>query len=581
MENKLYLYELLDNNTPEAYDEAMAVACMQGLYNRTGAHVYVTTPDSDKRRNGVLGEALWGTELNRPVCTPKYWLNTFTSPGGWLHGREQVVLHGLNELYQLTRSHIKGAVIWDPAVPATINAATTIAGVEDLIVFSPELYRSFGETFQIPIVHDLRGRFDGSETGSARNDVYRWAIREYIDTGKCSTKLVGQYQDAWLTREKGYLSYVTERDRLIAERAFAFDLSVWGHYPPLSDPSQPVGTDRVTFEMVLEHVSRQANGKNMTEFCGFFNGRALNEGQPNGVLTEWEQVFQMSKYCFYQNTAANDVLNQSFHRWAPFEPLKQHRPAQKRELENKVYLCIQVCDMDSTTPLYDVMPVLWDDPRRGEYPLAWGINPNLYGVLPDVMKHYYDTASENDYFCADAGAAGYFNACNIPSKDWDMVVDHNKYWFDKTDMTIAGMVLDCDNPSEEVLRNYSKFAPDGFASLVCAGIHPTKNPALRTQVYNGMPVGFMTHGVCDWLGSVQATCKGLNDLYFCKFSSSEAHFIYYRICYRSPSEMFDLYEELKKTNPHLDIELVDPYTYFSLLKEKVYADARECDEDIF
>ena len=40
-----------------------------------------------------------------------------------------------------------------------------------------------------------------------------------------------------------------------------------------------------------------------------------------------------------------------------------------------------------------------------------------------------------------------------------------------------------------------------------------------------------------------------------------------------------MYEELKRTNPQLDIELVDPYTYFDLLRQRCLNDARECAPD--
>ena len=47
----------------------------------------------------------------------------------------------------------------------------------------------------------------------------------------------------------------------------------------------------------------------MTELCGFFNHRALREGQPNGVLSEWETVRLISEYNFYQNTEAYNEFN--------------------------------------------------------------------------------------------------------------------------------------------------------------------------------------------------------------------------------------------------------------------------------
>ena len=331
---------------------------------------------------------------------------------------------------------------------------------------------------------DLRGRFDGSETGSARNDAYRWAIRNYVDTGRCSTRIVGQYFDnARVNRQIGNTSYVLERDRLIAERAFAFDLSPWADFAPLSDPDQAAGDRQSDPDPPAGegHVCGKAGGDHMTEFCGFFNHRALCEGQPNGVLSEWVDRACDFGIQFLSEHGGQRRVQSILPPLGALRP-PQAGPAQGAADAGKqgiLFVTPDSRDMDSTTPLYDVCPVLWDDPRRGEYPLAWGFNPNLYGVLPDVYAHYYKTATENDYFCADAGAAGYFNPTRIHAEHWPMVTRHNQYWFERTDTTIAGMVLDCDHPTRDVLRHFAQFAPDGFASLVCSGIHPPCNPPVR------------------------------------------------------------------------------------------------------
>ena len=51
-------------------------------------------------------------------------------------------------------------------------------------------------------------------------------------------------------------------------------------------------------------------------------------------------------------------------------------------------------------------------------------------------------------------------------------------------------------------------------------------------------------------------------------SPTRPEFLYYRLCYRNPSDMFNLYREIQRTNPNLDIELVDPYTYFDLVRQE-------------
>ena len=51
-------------------------------------------------------------------------------------------LPDLGALVKLAGKRLKGAVIWDPAVPASVNVATTIAGVEDARRAQPGIRRS-------------------------------------------------------------------------------------------------------------------------------------------------------------------------------------------------------------------------------------------------------------------------------------------------------------------------------------------------------------------------------------------------------------------------------------------------------
>ena len=117
----------------------------------------------------------------------------------WLEGRKLRPVADLSTLVQLAGRRLKGAVIWDPAVPATINVATTCAGVRDAIVLSPELADRYLAAWHLPVILDLRGKFDGHETGSAKNDAYRWAVREY--QGLCSAhRFFCLFEDAFVAR---------------------------------------------------------------------------------------------------------------------------------------------------------------------------------------------------------------------------------------------------------------------------------------------------------------------------------------------------------------------------------------------
>jgi len=63
----LHTYALAQDGSPGSYDEAMAVACLQGIINRKSPDVYV---------------------LSRKNSRPQYWLEVLSKDGRWLQGRE-------------------------------------------------------------------------------------------------------------------------------------------------------------------------------------------------------------------------------------------------------------------------------------------------------------------------------------------------------------------------------------------------------------------------------------------------------------------------------------------------------------
>ncbi len=247
----MYIYTLDPAKTgPTNYDEVAALVSLQGIINREQPLVYINNPGYGR---------------------PEYWLDLLRKEERWLEGRKQVKLDSLDDVYELAQSKLKGAVIWDPEVPASFNVATTIAGVEDAVIFSPEFAKRYLKRWNLPVVKDLRGLFTGAETGSRKNDAYRWAIREYLDKGKCSAHQLCLYHDAFYDWKAGQIAYSIVRDWAVMNRAFVFDLSPWGDEVPADDPDQALGTDLATYKLILEATLRQAKGKQMTEMAGFFN----------------------------------------------------------------------------------------------------------------------------------------------------------------------------------------------------------------------------------------------------------------------------------------------------------------------
>jgi hypothetical protein len=234
-----------------------------------------------------------------------------------------------------------------------------------------------------------------------------------------------------------------------------------------------------------------------------------------------------------------------------------------RTLENKSYVCILMADYDSATPLYDFLPRFWDSAGRGKLPLMWGINPNLIETYPDLISYYYSTASEADTFASDASAAGYMNPNRIHKAYLPLFIEHNRRFFHETDLTLAPMVLDRDEPSPAVKDAFTQFAPDGFATIVdpMGGVGKPPVP----HVWKGMPVTLLINNVCDFPGPDQ-TATVILDVAKSRKANAPGFYLF-RIVWTDPKEIIHTMAAIRRKRPDANIELLDPYTFFALFKE--------------
>ena len=531
----MLLYTLSAMSGATAYDEAVAVSTLQGVMNRKTPRLFV---------------------LSESYSRPKHWLDIMSQRKRWLYDVPRESVGSFEQLCRYAKPYLKGIVIWDPAVPATVNVACTVAGVRDAVVFSPEMAAQYASTLGLPVIEDLRGRFTGSVTGSAKNDAYRWAIRHYLATGRCSSTLLCLYHDAWRARTSGDLSYAIVRDWPVKRRAFVFDLSPWGDETPADDRAQRMGLDLETYKLILEHTLKQSAGRHMTELAGFFHFHKYsnmpdNPSRHEPVPTEWQTVWLISPYNAYQNTATELCYNQSFHSHAPLKPLRQQKLPDVK-LEPKAYVAILMADYDSAYPLYHFLPDKWSDNRRGRIPLAWGINPNLLETYPDIISWFYETASPQDFFVADASAAGYMNPNRVQPKYLPLFVRHNRRFYRMADMTISGMVLDWDEPTPDVKDAFAQFSPDGFATIVM-DMHDGKGKHPKPHLWKGMPVMQLYNNadVPNPEASAQAMASTLKS-----HRTGQPGFYCFRRVWMAPSDIAATMDALKHLMPTTPIELV-------------------------
>lgn len=545
----IYIYTLSAEHSSDGYDEAVAASCIQGLLNRDHPCVFLKC-------------------ATNPV--PETWLNIFSSGDGWLSGRKQIALTSFDELLKLGFNEVRGIIIWDTDVPATLNVATTMAGIKNAIVMSPEFAEKYQSIYDLPVIKDFRGQFDGSVTGSKKNDAYRWAISNFMDKGLCNTHRICLYTDPYTERTSGTINYVVTRDWAVYGKCFVFDLSPWGDERPADDPQQPLGTDLETYKLLLQSVMDQAAGREMTEVAGFFSfSKYSNSGGNNSnhepVATEWETVYLISYYNCYQNTVADNCYNQSFHSQAPQKVLKQGRPILGSPQNGKTYIAILMADYDSATPLYDFLlsKGIWLDEGRGKIPLLWGINPNLCETYPDIIQYLYSTRTPNDWFAADASCAGYFNPNRVREAYLPLFTQHNKKFYQQLDMSISPMVLDINEPSTKVKDAFAEFSPDGFATIV-GNSHGGYARLPDPQVWKGMPITKLINNTCNFY-SVENEAEIMSDVI--KHATDDSpRFYLFRIVWTSPTNVYNTIKTLEEKRPDLDLEVLDAYNFFHFYK---------------
>jgi hypothetical protein len=107
-------------------DQQGLLVSLQGIVNRKQPRLYFH----------------WGADP-----TNLEWLKTFRVPSK--------ISSDPWALFEKYRNEVRGAIIFDPNVPDTINLATTLAGLHGAVIATAAL----AAAHNLPVIEDLRGRF--------------------------------------------------------------------------------------------------------------------------------------------------------------------------------------------------------------------------------------------------------------------------------------------------------------------------------------------------------------------------------------------------------------------------------------
>ncbi len=584
------------------YDTLVFVATLQGLVNRHRPRLYLY---HDRGPDGV--DAVW-LERYREAGQPY----------GWLAGTEIIELDSLAGLLEVFGDSIEGVVLWDPAVPATLNVATTIAGVENLAVLRDGSQLAQEVTAILPVKKSLVGLFvsgaatlPGSGTpssGSPKTDAYLWAKELYLDTGRANARFLAYLEDGWPAvlygREQMTRGgvYALERDYVVQQAGFAFDLSPWPDELPYDDPGQPAGADTATLAALLVSARRQAGGE-LIKVWGFVpwyekyaSPPGVGSARHHPVAGEWESTWLFSGAGAYLQGGGGDVFglalpNVSVHR---FGPVPARRPAPDRPsaetllaqglltpeglvAPDRTFILFYAGDYDLAHPLYALLAnhpaTVWLDPRRGEVPLAWGLNPALVEDLPAMMTYLYTTATPQDYFVAANSGAGYLNPDALPETGLLRWLWRSRRYYREYGYDVQGLLLNGNGAamSQRRLDLFTLLAPTGLLTPD----FEIDEPWPRLQW--GVPLSALATETLA--GSPDLAAEAVHTAYRRSLAEGRPPFLAFRSSFQSPTFLWGVRDRIQAHDAggtiraadgrvyHPDYTVVDPYTFFFLLKK--------------
>jgi hypothetical protein len=598
----------------DAYDVANLVATLQGLVNRQTPHLFIRFKESSDFAQDVDG----------------YWLDKLTGgetewAADFLQAKELVTVNSPMTLLKLFSNSFAGYAAWDEAVPATVNAAATACGADNLLPlrYSPvknSIYHylsnyDFGGGAK-PVAVNLGGKFTGSgkiyetdldSTGSRKNDAVLWTKVKYMDAGKTNTHIMAYHVDAYapdtVAAEYADLQnmYLSNKDYYIANKAFFFDLSPMAFEIPDDDPDQKDrdgnadgSIDYNTLCTVMKkqnQIAHAASPGTPIDVGGFTPWhlkytRYTNPSASGEVSVEWETVNVFSLFHAYINADAPHLValaNASVYDKYPAQGSYEQPGSKENSLtaqlpsggeKGKNYLIFYVGDFDSSAWLNTAMIKLWNDPARGQLPLCWSFSTDIAKRAPHVVDMMYKTAGSNDYFVAGDNGVGYLNLESYYSnrRQGEALAglngtlqdwsNYNKTQLTKYGMDILGFLITTSASSnQELLSNITNAA----ASYAPVGMAINRSVPSGLNLVNDGATGVVRQ--IDAGGSVSSTVAAIKGACSQKENGSQSSFLSVRYILRAPSEMKAVYEELTSSaNSGYNFELIDPYTFYKLHK---------------
>jgi len=145
-----------------------------------------------------------------------------------------------------------------------------------------------------------------------------------------------------------------------------------------------------------------------------------------------------------------------------------------------------------------------------------------------------------------------------------LFVTHNQHFFREADMTIRADGAGLGSAFPDVKDTFRQFSPDGFATIVM-DMHGTGGKLPEPQAWKGMPVLELINNACNFAGTEQTAyimACAIKDR-----GNKMPGFYFFRCVWVNPTNIADTIAALSRKHPELNVEVLDPYTFFALFKK--------------
>jgi hypothetical protein len=355
---------LLEDLRTFGWDLRLTLTCLQGIVNRSQPRLYLVQDKYDM-----------------------LWLD-------WLRQRgdvDEVRWLEVGEVFERFLPETQVMYIADRKLPATVNAATMLAGVYRGLVATPATAR----LYRLPIGNDParpeRG-LDLTRLGWKKNlDAYRWVFDR-----------VGQHLSrravCWLAPWE-----IPLRDYLVE-----FQIPIlWVASPsdagksPFAQPEEEREFARDVFLKWPPNIpclgwpgSREERGCEL----------GIDEDRGVDLASDCAKFQVCSAWDGYSSTTSNVSVHSG-----TSAVLRQTKPAPVALDRGKVYFSFVRSDGDGWNFHRDYYRKLFDDPQHGRFPIAWQVGPHAADAIPDILDYYYRHATPGDYFVNALTGIGYIH----------------------------------------------------------------------------------------------------------------------------------------------------------------------------